>query len=70
MRKRDIIVISGCAYMVLILSGCIGLGIAAICYGDIICGIFTVLCSLIPELAMLFVIVLNLATIGEEMEEE
>lgn len=70
MTKRSIIVILGCVYMVLILSGCIGLGIMAICDGNIICGIFTILCSLIPELAMLFVMVLNLVTIEEEMEEE
>ena len=48
MTKRDIIVVLGCAYMALILSGHIGSGIMAIYYGDVIYGIFAVLCSLIP----------------------
>lgn len=69
MTKRDIIVVLGCAYMVLILSGHIGSGIMAIYYGDIICGIFTVLCSLIPWLAMLFVMAVKLEAFGEEIEE-
>ena len=69
MTKRDIIIVLVCAYMVLILSGYIGSGIMAIYYGDAICGIFTVLCSLIPWLAMLFVIILKLEVFEEEIEE-
>lgn len=69
MIKRDIIIVLVCAYMVLILSGYIGSGIMAIYYGDVIRGIFTVLCSLIPWLTMLFVIALKLEAFGEEIEE-
>lgn len=69
MIKRDIIVVLGCAYMALILSGHIGSGIMAIYYVDVIYGIFAVLCSLIPWLAMLFVIALKLEAFGEEIEE-